>query len=326
MQYFNEKFEDCVTIGASFSSSSVTMALPNTQYNPNYVAPEETAEIAVVAAEKAKKGPDIKWTDDNLRRFLEQVDKNKAYLAEPGATVAKGNTIGQKFDVIAIYLSTLPAFAANIPIQGAALKKKWDRERTFVATKYALDKEGANLSGLEDISILDPNEKFIYSMVISAMKYGEEKEVVREKDKKRENTMLTHESNLLQKKRKSVGGKLRLTIRDDQTPAKESGNHDENGKENENPLDDGNEQTSSRNPSSTQSSKLTGDDDWELEMKKMVSSYAKSEAQIKLEMTEKEAAIRQMEAQTEATKAAAEQTKVLTNMMLFFMKQQQAKE
>ena len=112
MQYFNEKFEDCVTIGASFSSSSVTMALPNTQYNPNYVAPEETAEIAVVAAEKAKKGPDIKWTDDNLRRFLEQVDKNKAYLAEPGATVAKGNTIGQKFDVIAIYLSTLPAFAA----------------------------------------------------------------------------------------------------------------------------------------------------------------------------------------------------------------------
>ena len=52
------------------------------------------------------------------------------------------------------------------------LKKKYMRESEKVAVKYALEREGSNLSALSEKDIVDPLELMFYSMKVKDLTSG----------------------------------------------------------------------------------------------------------------------------------------------------------
>ena len=90
-----------------------------------------------------------------------------------------------KFTNISLKLRIDSAFIGREFLDGAALKKKWDRISSCVDLKYAISAEGANLSCLEE----EPSalEKLVLA-----------------KDKIRNEKMLTHEKSMLQRQDKNA--------------------------------------------------------------------------------------------------------------------------
>ena len=55
-----------------------------------------------------------------------------------------------KFNSISLKVRVDSASVGRDFLDGAALKKKWDRLSSLVDAKYGISSEGANLSGLEE--------------------------------------------------------------------------------------------------------------------------------------------------------------------------------
>jgi hypothetical protein len=95
-------------------------------------------------------GDNFKWTDDDvLLIFLQHAYNLKVHLQ------IEGESIGAKFKILAEKLSE--EFDREFTIQN--LMQKLSRLRTAFIDKYAIDREGTNLSALEEEK--KPYEYFI---------------------------------------------------------------------------------------------------------------------------------------------------------------------
>ena len=131
--------------------------------------------------------------------LYEAVREERAYMDEVGKTKDKTKTKDYKYKTIACALSKDPAFLPFLPLSAETLKKKYMRESEKVSVKYALEREGSNLSALSEKDIVDPLELMLYSMKVKELKYCREREFLKLKDKKRQEDMLTHEGSVLAK-------------------------------------------------------------------------------------------------------------------------------
>jgi hypothetical protein len=85
---------------------------------------------------------------------------------------------------------------AGIALNSETCRKKWQRMRKTVETKFALSAEGVNLSRYSDESVSE-NEKLIINLLEELMQTDQDKAEKTEKERKRESNMLGHEANVL---------------------------------------------------------------------------------------------------------------------------------
>ena len=182
------------------------MALPGTRFSLTLMPrAEEEDPIAQIQKEVAAQPPPppkakaIQWNEALCRKLYEAVRDEKAYFDEVGKGKDKTKTKEYKYKTIAEQLSQQPGFGPFAPLSADTLKKKFNRELEKVSVKYSLEKEGSNLSGLSEREITDPCELMLYSMKCKELKYGREREAIKEKDKKRQADMLRHEEAVLAK-------------------------------------------------------------------------------------------------------------------------------
>lgn len=107
-----------------------------------------------------------------------------------------------KFNNISLKLRIDSAFIGREFLDGAALKKKWDRISSCVDLKYAISTEGANLSCLEEEP--SPLEKLVLDLLKERYETSKAKDEQKAKDKIRNEKMLTHEKSMLQRQDKNV--------------------------------------------------------------------------------------------------------------------------
>ena len=107
-----------------------------------------------------------------------------------------------KFNSISLKLRIDSAFIGREFLDGAALKKKWDRISSCVDLKYAISAEGANLSCLEE----EPSalEKLVLDLLKERYETSKAKDEQKAKDKIRNEKMLTHEKSMLQRQDKNA--------------------------------------------------------------------------------------------------------------------------
>ena len=127
------------------------------------------------------------WTEQKELTLANYVFKEKGYMRTD-------TNLTDKFTAVSIKISNDQAFS-GVKLDGAALKKKWDRIALNVDTKYAISVEGANLSGLEE----EPSEleKLVLTMLKERFETTKAKEDQKVKDKERNDKMITHEKKML---------------------------------------------------------------------------------------------------------------------------------
>ena len=120
-------------------------------------------------------------------------------LLEKGHLKTDTNMI-DKFNAISLKLRVDSAFIGRDFLDGAALKKKWDRMSSLVDAKYSISSEGANLSGLEE----EPSEveKLILDLLQERFDTKKAKDEQSLKDKIRNEKMLTNEKTMLKTQEK----------------------------------------------------------------------------------------------------------------------------
>lgn len=127
------------------------------------------------------------WTEQKELTLANYVFKEKGYMRTD-------TNLTDKFTAVSIKISSDQAFSGAM-LDGAALKKKWDRIAFNVDTKYAISVEGANLSGLDE----EPSEldKLVLTMLKERFETAKAKEDQKVKDKERNDKMITHEKKML---------------------------------------------------------------------------------------------------------------------------------
>ena len=130
------------------------------------------------------------WTETLNGKFAQAVLKRKGHLKTDMNQETKFNLVANDL----VQMVDTPFFCSPL-ITGSNLKAKWNRIVSEFQTKFALTREGANLSGLAEAS---EYEKLVLSML--ERKAGEEAEKDAESEKKKETQkkLLTHEANILQ--------------------------------------------------------------------------------------------------------------------------------
>ena len=238
--------------------------------------------------------------------LYEAVREERAYMDEVGKTKDKTKTKDYKYKTIACALSKDPAFLPFLPLSAETLKKKYMRESEKVSVKYALEREGSNLSALSEKDIVDPLELMLYSMKVKELKYCREREFLKLKDKKRQEDMLTHEGSVLAKDGR---GGLKRQDRDSDGEFEVEGFNKENEQS----------QMRKRKREAREKGLLTpktpGSSEEEVFQKAMtdlLEGFKPSAEMLALQLREKEADIK-------AKEAAIENQKALTQMMLAFL-------
>lgn len=127
------------------------------------------------------------WNPQRELTLVHYVLKEKGYIRTDINLTDKFNTISRK-------VNTEQDFAGS-QLDGAALKKKWDRISLTIDTKYSISMEGANLSGLDE----EPSEieKLVLQMLRERFETAKVKEEQKAKDTERNEKMLTHERKML---------------------------------------------------------------------------------------------------------------------------------
>ena len=103
-----------------------------------------------IEKQKTKKAePNFAWNEELDFLFVNCCFRFKVHIKE------SGKTLGDKFMLITAAMVAHPAFQGS-DMTAQALQRKWDRIAATVKRTYALDSEGANLSGLgEEVSETD---------------------------------------------------------------------------------------------------------------------------------------------------------------------------
>ena len=165
---------------AAAIAKSVPMAPPDGTVSEQ---PLETPKLVEVPKEGPKQLP---WTPEQEALLVDEVHKNKA---------CERGDMGAKFEAISEALFNYPTFKAYKKVKGPTLQKKFNRLKEQCKRDWAMDGEGANLSGLASMDTDDfpQYKKVLYRMIVKEMKACNEKEAATAKDKQRNESMLTHE-------------------------------------------------------------------------------------------------------------------------------------
>ena len=239
--------------------------------------------------------------------LYEAVREERAYMDEVGKTKDKTKTKDYKYKTIACALSKDPAFLPFLPLSAETLKKKYMRKSEKVSVKYALEREGSNLSALSEKDIVDPLELMLYSMKVKELKYSREREFIKAKDKKRQEDMLTHEGSVLAKDGR---GGLERQDRDSDGEFEVEGFNKENEqsqmRKRKREAKEKGLSTAPKTPGSSE------EEEFASAMKELLNSLKPSEEMKALLLKEKEAEIK-------AKEAATENRKAMTQMMMAFL-------
>lgn len=137
------------------------------------------------------------WTEAREYTLTNYIFNEKGHLRTETSMI-------EKFNSISLKLRLDSAFIGREFLDGAALKKKWDRISSLVDSKFSISSEGANLSGLEE----EPTEieKLVLDMLKERYETAKAKDEQKAKDKIRNEKMLTHERSILLRQDKKVEG------------------------------------------------------------------------------------------------------------------------
>ena len=138
-------------------------------------------------AEAPEVGPkQLPWTAEQEAMLVDEVWKNKAF---------ERGDMGAEFEAISEQLFKSKTFNAYKQVKGPTLQKEFMRMKDNCKKEWAMDGEGANLSGLADMDTEDfpAFKKVIYRIIVKEMKTSHEKEAATAKQKLRNAAMLTHE-------------------------------------------------------------------------------------------------------------------------------------
>jgi len=141
-------------------------------------------------AQKAPKRVNVDWKDDEIKIYLiDKVDEKKAFMSIPGENIEK------KFDEIADELWEVPLFHKFTKVKGNSIQQAWLRIRGEISNRYALEKEGANLSAIpNDIPSLDTK---VIALIIAQLQQEIDKSNKKAKEVRRENSMLAFEKGVV---------------------------------------------------------------------------------------------------------------------------------
>lgn len=150
-------------------------------------------EPVVEAAAKKGKRTNFPWTPAREFTLVNYIYLEKGHLKSDTNMV-------DKFNAVSLKLRVDSAFIGRDFLDGAALKKKWDRLCSLVDAKYSISSEGANLSGLEE----EPSEveKLVLDLLKERFETKKAKDEQTLKDKIRNEKMLTHEKSMLKRQDK----------------------------------------------------------------------------------------------------------------------------
>lgn len=165
-------------------TAATTRPSPMMQPDGTEVLPLETPQQPV---ETAKEGPkQLPWTPEMQAMLVDEVWRSKAY---------EHGEMGAKFEAIAEALFKSSTFKGYKKVKGPTIQKKFLRLKDSCKRDWAMDGEGANLSGLSSMDTEDfPQfKKTIYNIILKEMKSSHQKEAVTLKEKFRNESMLTHE-------------------------------------------------------------------------------------------------------------------------------------
>ena len=148
---------------------------------------------------KRQKAGNFPWTDNLNLTFVNVCFRRKVHV--------KTTDMSQetKFELVASDLLKMEqtAFYCSPFITGTNLKSKWNRMAKEYATKAALEREGANLSGLPS-----EVEKPIATMLKVKFDQKADREALTKKEKERDAKMLTHERAILTRNTDSTPAKV----------------------------------------------------------------------------------------------------------------------
>jgi hypothetical protein len=148
-----------------------------------------SSSIEENASAKARKSS-ILWNENLETVLVNSVLKRKAYMK------TKDNTLEAKWSLVQSDCVKHPFFVELVSkLTIEAVKKKFTRMRSTVEQNYALDGEGANLSGLPEHAT--SNEKCIFNMIVEEAQTKRSKDEDNAKKRQRNLKMLEHESKIL---------------------------------------------------------------------------------------------------------------------------------
>ena len=144
-------------------------------------------EVVLSQPQKKAKRANFTWTESRELTLLNYVFKEKGYLRTDINFTDKFNAISRK-------ITADQAFSGG-QLDGAALKKKWDRIASTIDSKFSISAEGSNLSGLDE----EPSEieKLVLQMLKERFESAKAKEDQKVKERERNQKMLTHERNMI---------------------------------------------------------------------------------------------------------------------------------
>ena len=157
----------------------------------------------------------IVWSDSVISLLLDKI-------VAINATEYK--KMDERFEQIATELFKLESFKTFTKVKGDSIRSYFTKLKKECKAKWAMESEGANLSGLEefDSDSLKPWEKKMYTLIVKELKGEKGKAVTGAKSIQREISMLQHERAILLKGVKGVKGVIDLVDEGDE----EEGNGD----------------------------------------------------------------------------------------------------
>jgi len=148
---------------------------------------EQPSQAAIAAPDFVSQAPaihgNVPWNKDQLYYLIMEVQKQQAYKK----TTVK---MEDKWTVVVENLWKRPLFAPFTKVKWDSAQRKFQRELEQVKKTYALEEEGANLSGLGEAS---ESTKALMSIAEELHNTKIVADQAKEKDAKVKKVMLTHE-------------------------------------------------------------------------------------------------------------------------------------
>ena len=102
-------------------------------------------EPAVAAPAPSFSRANFVWTDCAVKLLINAAHKHEAYKKTP-------MKMDQKWELVRAELVLQPTFQKWTDVTAQNLRQKFNRFKEEVNAKYGFDREGANLSGLDEVA------------------------------------------------------------------------------------------------------------------------------------------------------------------------------
>lgn len=148
------------------------------------------------------------WSERTEVKLVQLTLRNEAHKR------TKGKTKEQKWEYIRLEVLRDRDFQ-GIDFKPRALEQKYLWMEKDVCRRYALEAEGANLSGLPDPSMMPELDSLLYAMIEDKLKTQVEKDLSTERDRKRDRALLTNDGTEIAKQVPRRQPTLRLDLTGD---------------------------------------------------------------------------------------------------------------